>query len=154
MTSVTYFHCLSPSKLFESKVYDRSSKIVDGEWMSERINKQTWSWMKLRHFVHTVQFLECCSLLYLLCWCLFICPFFYQLPGAPRHMLAILSIYKATFQPKCAPSPFGRWVALWHTVIQMHLQNNYSSFIRKACYLNKCFPNKACSWVEFENYNN
>lgn len=62
---------------------------------------------------------------------------FLPLPEAPSHMLAVLSIYKATFQPISAPSPFGKWVALQHRVIQMHLQNNYSSFIpRLAIWIN------------------
>jgi hypothetical protein len=72
----------------------------------------------------------------------------------PSHLLVGLSIDKALFQPKCASRPTGRYIALCHAVIQIHLQNNYLSFLLQAGYLNKCFPNKACSWVEFEKYNN
>ena len=87
---------------------------------NEGMNDWTCSWMKFRHFVHCDPLPEFWSLFYLLfCWYLFICPFFYLLPKAPSHKLAVLSIYKATFQPKCASSSFGRWAAVQHTVIQM-----------------------------------
>lgn len=60
---------------------------------------------------------------------------------------------KQCFSPNVHLPRLGNELCYTIQQFQGICKNNYPPFILEACYLNKCFPDKACSWVEFEKRN-